>query len=254
MSEKKITFKEFLEIEGDPGVRKIALEYSRSDDSITLEGLSKKYNMSNFTVRKLLDYAIINCVVSYQDALLMKEKAHRNQSQHIDDPNTVTPSDKHYEKVLRSRLEFIKLWDDSKVKVIVELYLTSPLDSAKKIAHSQGISKKELNVVLKKSIAFNIIDDNTTRELVNLSVAKAETPKKLSVWKDLNELIDVRKEYQFTTAKLAELYFKLDGFDGFAFEEEDHRLEFEKLKIQTEIEYYEKHLEEVIFKAYSLLE
>ena len=65
MNKKKRSFKEYLNSTGMDGIKKIALEYATENDSVTLNSLSEKYNLSNSAVKKVLEYAIVNCIVSY---------------------------------------------------------------------------------------------------------------------------------------------------------------------------------------------
>ena len=67
----KTTFRAFLLSNGVSGVRRVALDYAKSDDSVTLASLMEKYNLSSRSIRELLDYAVVNCIISYQDSVLM---------------------------------------------------------------------------------------------------------------------------------------------------------------------------------------
>ncbi len=101
---KKLTFSEIKKNNFNL-ITEIALDYATSEDDVTLTVLSEKYNISYSTVRSCIRYAVIHCLVYFTDVRKMKNKAHRNQVRHIQNPKgeVVTSSDKYYARLIYNR-------------------------------------------------------------------------------------------------------------------------------------------------------
>ena len=174
MSTKR-NFKDFFEKSGVAGVKNVALSYAYGNDTVTFSSISDNFSITERAVQHCIKHAIINCICSYKDALLIKEKAHRNQLKHMKETSVRTTSDKYYESILRKRLEFIKNIPDERVIEFVYLYMSNPNLSCKEIANSLNFSSKEVNAILIKAITSGIIDEKTIHNIVAISLMKSKT-------------------------------------------------------------------------------
>ena len=210
---KKRSFNAFLTAEGTDGVKKVAIEYATENDTVTFVYLEDKYNLSSTAIKKVIDYAITNCIVSYQIATVIREKSRRNQLRHCKSGNSTTPSDEYYAKLLQKRLKVVKNFDNEKVLKAVECYLQNPHLTASSVASSLGFSSKELNVLLKKAIIFNIVDDKKVVEIERVSANKNPI---IAPEYELFKCYEMkRKYYKYLNAKIAELQFQLESYDDY---------------------------------------
>ncbi len=111
---KKLTFNEIKKNHYNL-ITDVALDYATSQDDVTITVLSEKYDISYSTVRACIRYAVIHCLVHFTDVKKMKNKAHRNQVRHIQNPekSIVTSSDKYYNKLIcKRRFNFVKALDE----------------------------------------------------------------------------------------------------------------------------------------------
>lgn len=63
----------------DEKIKRLAIEYATSKDSINIEHFSELYNVSKTTISNALHYAISHCIVDEKTSLLISEKAIRNK-------------------------------------------------------------------------------------------------------------------------------------------------------------------------------
>ena len=218
----KISYIAFMKNASVEDIRKFALEYATEDDSVTIDKIAERHNMTEGTVKKIFGYAIVNCLVSYRIATLMKAKAHRNQNRHTDSQICMTPSDIYYNKLLEKRLETVKNFPNEKVKSIVDLYVNSQNLSAKEVAYSVGLSKKELNIIISKSIIFNIVDDETVVKLNSIALYRVCSKKEQILLSEiLNQYKQLRNFYNSLITKIDALQFQIETLDEFASSSDD---------------------------------
>ena len=236
---KRRSFKEFLDSSGEAGVKRVALEYAKNDDSVTIDFLIDKYNITKYGINQLFEYAIVHMLISYQAATLMKLKSHKNQLRHFSDEETTTTSDKKYSELIDcKRLDFIKNGlPDEKVKAVVDVYLNSTNFTSKQISLSLGLSIQELNLILKKAIVANIIDDNTLLKLNEVTLKKVKNSlKKNNVYSTLKHLEEKRKRFRTVSSELVNMYFQNEALEDLKLKEEQENI---KEKIGTlEKEYF----------------
>lgn len=233
---KKRTFSSFLATSGTDGIKRLALEYATEDDTVTLVSIAQKYNMSSKTMKKIFEYAIVNCLVSYQTAKFMQTKAHRNQTRHLKEEPDNTPSDKYYNGLLERRLYTVKKFSDKKVKEIVDLYINSPQLSAASVAESAGLSVKELNLVLKKAIIFNIVDDECMNKLFKISLDKVPDHRDAAIVSELLRCYKrLRITYNVLNSSICQLYFQLETYMDFVSSDQQLELPIEDLRKQLKV-------------------
>ena len=220
MRKKKRSFKEVFEELGDIGVKEIASEYANEDDSVTYNFLSDKYNITLPGLKKLIDYAITNCVISYKTAILIEDKARRNQLRHYKHRSDVTSSDTYYATLFEKRLKFVKSLNNSEVIEVVDYYLDNSHLPVATLADSLGFSVKEFNVILKKSIIFDIIDDKKCKCLIETALSKAEPSSYVFCNEIFTKYNSHRNYYKFLTCKISMLKFQLQNYDSFVSSDE----------------------------------
>lgn len=233
MGEKKRSFKEFLSASGNDGVKKVAIEYATENDTVTFSDLSDKYNLSSSGLKNLIEYAIVNCIISYKVALFIKGKAHRNQLRHCKKNVNKTPSDVYYQNLFNKRFSFVKNFDNEKVISIVDFYVNNRHLSANTVAESLGLSLKELNIVLKKAIIFDIIDDEKVADLKKASLAKVEFSNSSFVLEIFKKYDKLRAFYKFLNSKIAQTEFQLQTYDSFV--SADEAMEHTKSDLEKEL-------------------
>lgn len=99
-------FEEFIKVKGEDTLKKMCADYI--DFNINLSHLAECYNVSETIIRKLLDYAVIHCLVSDHEANQMKLKSHANQVRHSQGEH-ITSSDKRYARLFEKRELFKKM-------------------------------------------------------------------------------------------------------------------------------------------------
>ena len=240
----KRTFKDFLASSGTEGVKRVALDYATEDDTVTLETIAEKYNMSTKSIKKLFEYAIVNCLVSFQTAKSMQMKAHRNQTRHLKEEPQDTPSDKYYRQLFTRRIDYVKQLEDSKVKEIVDIYIKSPQLTAFAVAESVGLSKKELNIILRKAIIFNIVDDETVKKMCSVSLMKTPDYRESGIVSELfRQYKELRILYVTLTNRICQMYFQLEAYSGFISSESDNEIEYSITELRKQLKIAEKELE-----------
>lgn len=113
-------FERFMQKSGKNGIRNVALDYAYNGDTITFSVLSEKYRISKKVIQDCIEYAIVNCLIDYNEAILIKEKAHRNQASRFNNKSVHTKSDKHYEILFQRRLSYVKNLEDMQFTSILK--------------------------------------------------------------------------------------------------------------------------------------
>ena len=194
MSAKANNFNSFMQRSGVCGIRNVTMDYAYKDDSVTFDALVEKYGITRRAVGHCIDYAIINCLVSYNTGILVKKKSHRNQSKHMKVKSVRTPSDKHYDEIFDKRLAYIKNLPDEKVIEIAYLYMANPNMPVKDLAKSLRFSSKEINLLLVKAIKDNLVEEGVIRYIYANSLMKSKSISEFNSRYDyFKKLEDVRK-------------------------------------------------------------
>lgn len=156
---KKMNFKGFIEKFGIEGIISVTSAYAYGSYTVTIKGISDEFNATESAVKSCIKYAIIHCIVSYQTALVIKQKAHCKQASHIKTNSNQTPSDKYYDRILEQRLKFVNSIRDDEILEIITYYLASVNTlSINEITENIGYSEKELKVLLKNAVNYKLID------------------------------------------------------------------------------------------------
>ena len=245
-NEKKRSFKKFLEECGEKGIKKVAIEYATETDNVTIEILSDKYNLSQDAVKKCFEYAIVN-QLSYKTAVLMKNKAHRNQARHAEKEPFVSSSDEHYSELFKKRMLAVKKMPDDKVANVVFTYLTNPHLSAYKVSESLGLSCRELNALLEKAIIFRIVDADVVSQMKEVAMKKNNNSE--HVRHAFERFVYDRALYENLNNEIAQLYYQLETYEHFV--SSDQEFEHSKETIEKKIEDAEEALQKFKDRFYN---
>lgn len=162
----KMSFKDFREKFDIEGIISDTHAYAYGSYMVTIKGISDEFHLTESAVKNCIKYAIIHCIVSYQTALVIKQKAHCKQASHIKTNSNQTPSDKYYDRILEQRLEFVSSIRDDEVLEIITYYLASVNTlSIDEITETIGYSNKELKVLLKNAINYKLVDAEIAAKL-----------------------------------------------------------------------------------------
>ena len=161
-----MNFKDFFTKSGTKGIISVAHAYAYGGHTVTFKGIDDEFQITENTVKSCIKYAIINCICSYQTALLIKNKAHSKQINHMKNFSERTPSDKYYDEILCQRFEFVNNIRDSEILEIVTYFLANHNHlSIDEIANTTGYSEKELKIILSNAIRYNLVDNKTATKI-----------------------------------------------------------------------------------------
>ena len=195
-NEERTTFSELLKLEGDNGIRRIAVAYGSSGCFDTMEVIAEREGVSNSCVSKCIRYAFENCLISHQMCQNIVSKAHNAQVRHINKGERMSPSDRYYIGLLQSRMEYIRNMRDERVTKVVAYYINNSSWSASRLATSLGYSARELNLILKVAIVCGIASDTDVKKIIDISIKKRKTfSDREKIKKVLNEYALTRDQY-----------------------------------------------------------
>ena len=228
-------FEKFMQKSGVHGIRNVALDYAYTGDTTTFSVISEKYGISKKAIQDCIEYAIVNCLIDYDEAILIKEKSHRNQAIHFNDKPVRTKSDKHYEDLLQRRLSYVKNLENTQVIEVAYLYMANPKMSCKKLAKELHFSSKEVNLIIKNAIENNLVEEGVIRHIYSASLMKSRSVKnfnfKLDYFKRLEDVRkgnvstlalkdEARKQLREIDSHLEELLSQLHGHQDFVSSED----------------------------------
>lgn len=158
--------------------QKIAEEYANSDGEFARSYFSNKYDISNACFYKVLEYAIINNLVSDEIVDLMQSKAIQNQKPHANEAGI--KSILHYQNMRKKRYEkIVSNLSEKEIKTIAKEFANNFDISKEELAEKHSMSIKVIDLILLKAILELIVDDETfalirERSLSNNNNKKAE--------------------------------------------------------------------------------
>ena len=207
-------FEKFMQKSGKNGIRNVALDYAYKGDTITFSVLSEKYGISKKVIQDCVEYAIVNCLIDYDEVILIKEKSHRNQAIHFRNTPVRTQSDRYYEDLLQRRLRYVENLEVTQVIEIAYLYIANPKMSCKELAKELHFSSKEVNLIIKNAIVNNLVEEGVIRHIYAVSLMKSTSAKNFNYRSDyFKKLEDVRKG-NITSALKDEAHKQLREIDS----------------------------------------
>ena len=187
-------YETFYKDSGVAGIKNVARAYAFEADTTTFDVLSERFNITNRAVRHCIEHAIVNCMIDYESSVLIKEKAHRNQTKHMNKSSVRTLSDKYYEELFRRRLAYVRKLSNEKVIEIAHLYMANHNVPIKEIARSLNLSSKEVNIVLVRAITNNLVEEYVIRTIYSIALMKSKSiPEFNSRYDYFEKLETVRK-------------------------------------------------------------
>ena len=150
----------------------IAEEYACT--SKTKGEIARENDLCQKAVTELMDYAIVHYLVSDETVDKMMNKSFQNQRRHSPD-GSAESTILHYQALRKKRMELIifKL-SDKKIKEIADYFANNPKETKEKIAERYGLSKKVIDIVLKKAITERLCDDETFEKIRDRSLTNCE--------------------------------------------------------------------------------
>lgn len=213
MSRGLTNFETFLKSSGLKGVREVALVYALEGDTTTIDEVMVRYRLSKRAVRHCIKLAIVECLIDYATAIMIKQKAHRNQAKHLKETSVYTKSDAYFDKLLRERAKYIETLPEEKIYDIAYLYMANPKMPVKELAKELNLSYEELNIILKKAITDNIVEDGIVSTIEANSISKCTSPegriKMLNIFV-CYEMIRLRNKAALKKASLEALNREID--------------------------------------------
>lgn len=242
--ERKLSFKKFLEQNGESGVKAIATDYGTTNVFKTIELISEENNISKNAVSSCIAYAIENCSISYNLCMAIKKKAHLNQVRHIGKVyNNPLPSDIYYDELLDKRRVFVRKIRGEKMRQVVEFYISNPYLSSKNVADALGYSLQEFSIILRNAIIFGVATDEESDSIIKTSLNKNRYSWKRNKDKEvLDKYLYYRHIYSAKCEEILVTQYQIENYDASKIPDEGETLEElkEKLKkLQEELQDFE---------------
>ncbi len=221
--------KNFLKEHGNdyPYLRKIALAYANSPMGTTMEKIASEFSISEGNVQTAIEKAITTALISYQDCINIRNKSDINQHTHYTEKLSKTKksivksrAQHKYDKLLLIRRKYIiQSYSESEIRHVAKVYIKNP--EMENVWITLGLSKVELNGVLKKGTILGIIKEEEFDEMRKISLAKAKSPEAVAKsFHALNQIASLRRDRK---RLLDDIFFhqhQLDHFDDFVCDED----------------------------------
>lgn len=172
---KKRSFKDISRTmstkELDNFCKRIAESYANSDSRFARSYYTEYENISISCFYKVLDRAIMLNLVSEKTVDKMEKKAMANQASHAEGAGMT--SREKYVALRKKRNEYIIfLYSDEEIRELATDFANHPEVSKKDFSDKYGVSTTVIDVLLKKSITENIIDDETFAKIEKRSLSR----------------------------------------------------------------------------------
>lgn len=164
----------------------IALEYANSPLTTTMEKIAESHSISESNVKSAIKVAITTGLISYQDCVKIRNKSDSNQHTHYTEKPSKTGrsvvksrAQHRYDKLLLIRRKYIvDHYTDEEIKHAVKVYIMNP--EMENVWVLLGLSKVELNGVLKKGTILGILTEEEFEETRKISLSKAKTKERIN--------------------------------------------------------------------------
>lgn len=184
----------------DPNYFKdIALKYASNIYS-SMDKTAKYFGISVDNVKSAIKYAIIWYLISYADCLVIKRKSDNNQKAHYiygkqysPYPQKPSSASIYYDQLFELRIKnIVENYTDKQILHVFRVYLRNP--NEKNVWDKLGLSKKEMNAVLKKGIIFGVISDKGFEKLRETGISKARSQREADIFNStMDRLASFRK-------------------------------------------------------------
>lgn len=167
----------------------IAEKYANSDGQCAKSYFSDKYDLSHSCFYKILEYAIVENLVSDEVVNLMQVKAIKNQKVHAE--NAGSRSILHYQDMRRKRYEkIVSNLSEKEIEEIAKEFAINFQISKKELAEKHGMTIRVIDMILVRAILELIVDDKTFALIRERSLINGNNIKKTEAF--FNELTRIR--------------------------------------------------------------
>ena len=163
----------------------IAFKYATSDAEFSQSYYAEKYDVSIYTIRKVLEEAVINDWVPESIVARMEKKACTNQRNQEEVETSGLSSIEYYGKLRKERNNLLLArYSNEEIRIIAERFAYNPDVPKDHFAKVLGMYQIIFDKLIKKAIEEVIVDDLVVEKIKERTLAK--TPK----WK-----IDAASEF-----------------------------------------------------------
>ena len=166
--------------------------YSRSDPEYSQEQVAENVNVTVSCLRDLMDYAIVESIVSRNIAEGVVRKSVYNQKRKH--PDAGATSIKHHQDLIKKREENrAEKFDSFDIDMIIYDILSDAKDVDEVIAFYKIESRREYSLIIERAIIENFTSDMETDLLIQRSFIQSPTYERV---KCLREIIEKRIAYK----------------------------------------------------------
>lgn len=154
----------------------IATKYATSQAEFSQSYYAEKYEVSIYTIRKILEEAVINDWVSEDIVSRMEKKACTNQRNQEEVETSGLSSIEYYGKLRKQRNAFLlSRYSDEEIRIFAERFADNPDVPKDHFAKVLGMYQIIFDKLIKKAIEEVIVDDLVVEKIEERTLAK--TPK-----------------------------------------------------------------------------
>ena len=180
------------ELEFNCLMKKVTMSYVNSPVEYSQAEVAKDYNITPNAVRKIMDYAIIHCLVSKEEASKVMNKSKENQQRkHAEAGGS---SIRHHLELMRKRENFIaKDYEKTAIMEVVNMVVYGADDIYECYKECNIESPRLFWLIIERAIAENICTD-TELDIITQKCYRKELSVKRIGW--FRHLIEKRVEYR----------------------------------------------------------
>lgn len=145
--------------------RKVALEYADSVEYYSADYFCKRYDITKSCFQKMIDYAIVNNLISDNTVNRMMNKAIANQRRHCKTAGITTIE--KYARLQNERTENFQ-------REIAIFFVNNPDKTKKELARIKGLTIKEFDWNLVRAIEDNVVSDEIVDSIEERSIKNAK--------------------------------------------------------------------------------
>lgn len=194
MEETKTKKRKFLEIkESMTGEQfrmfcaSIARKYATTDAEFSQSYYAKKYDVTKYTIRKILEEAVINDWVPEDIVSRMEKKACTNQRNQEEVETSGLSSIEYYSRLRKERNNLLLArYSNEEIKTIAERFAYNPDVPKDHFAKVLGMYQIIFDKLIKKAIEEAIVDDLTFEKIKDRTLANTSKEKLYSTKEFLN--------------------------------------------------------------------
>ena len=242
--------RDFIKKHGNDHIylHEIALMYARNNANVTMKKIAETKGITIDNVRTAIMLAIYHNLISYQDSWYICNKSESNQRTHYSYENSSRKSSaRHlYEKyLLIRRYNLINDSTDEFIINAVKTYIRNPQNENVWIL--MGLSKQEMNDILKKGIILAIISDDDFALMKSISIAKAKTPQAAAaIRSSMEHLESLRNDRKRITDRISLYQDQYSRYDDVSL---DPDYPYSKDDLKNSLENAKKDLEQFDYEV-----